>query len=218
VWARPGGRARAVGTIGQESADTGEGHVVATSSTMLPLGTEAPPFDLADPAGRRYTNDDFAAAPVLVVMFICNHCPYVKHLRRSLARVTRELSARDVAFVGVNSNDADAHPDDSPEAMAREVAEQGYEFPYLVDDTQAVARAYRAACTPDFFVFDGERRLVYRGQYDDSRPGNGVPVTGADLVGAVEAALTGGQVPSDQRPSMGCNIKWKPGNEPEWFG
>ena len=182
---------------------------MAVTSTMMALGTEAPDFSLPDPSGRVWRRDDFAGAPGLLVMFICNHCPYVKHVRTDLARLTDEWQQRGLAVVGVQSNDWTAYPDDSPERMADEVREVGYTFPYLVDESQDVARAYGAACTPDFFLFDGDRRLVYRGQLDASRPGNGVPVTGADLGAAVDALLAGAPVPADQRPSMGCSIKWR---------
>jgi peroxiredoxin len=192
--------------------------MVLTPSTMLPLGTEAPYFVLPDTRGRRVSIDDFAKARVLVVMFICNHCPYVQHLRQGFATISRDYKNRSVAFVGINSNDADQYPADSPPNMAAEAEQFGYEFPYLVDESQQVAKAYRAACTPDIYVFDDARRLVYRGQFDGSRPGNDVPVTGADLRAAIDAVLAGEEVPDDQVPSMGCNIKWKPGNEPDYFG
>ncbi|HEX6310143.1 MAG TPA: thioredoxin family protein [Acidimicrobiia bacterium] len=192
--------------------------MVATSSTMLPLGTEAPDFVLADPSGTRYARDDFAGAPALVVAFICNHCPYVKHIRERWAELAVQLQERGVAVVAVNSNDAGAYPDDSPAAMTAESEQFGYTFPYLVDETQDVAKAYRAACTPDFFVFDGDRRLAYRGQFDDSRPSNGAPVTGSNLRDAVDAVLAGREVPEPHHPSMGCNIKWRPGNEPDYSG
>ncbi|MGH9025705.1 MAG: thioredoxin family protein [Acidimicrobiia bacterium] len=191
--------------------------MVATPSTMVPLGTEAPDFELQDPDGRVWARDDFAGAPALLVMFICNHCPYVKHIRRELALLTRDLAGRGVAVVGIQSNDADAHPDDAPERMAEEARTVGYTFPYLYDENQAVAKAYKAACTPDFFVFDADRRLAYRGQFDDSRPSRDTPVTGFDLRAAADAVLDGQPVPDPQNPSMGCNIKWKPGNEPDYF-
>ncbi|MBI4581726.1 MAG: thioredoxin family protein, partial [Planctomycetes bacterium] len=154
----------------------------------------------------------------LLVMFICNHCPYVKHVGHELARLCREYQARGVAIVGINSNDVDNYSDDSPARMKAEVAEVGYTFPYLYDETQQVAKEYQAACTPDFFLFDKDRRLVYRGQLDDSRPNSGKPVTGADLRAALDAVLAGKPAPSRQIPSAGCNIKWKPGNEPSYFG
>lgn len=191
--------------------------MVRTLSTMLPLGTLAPDFSLPNIDGKMVSLSDFRDAPALLVMFICNHCPYVKHVADELARLTAEYQPKGVAVVAINSNDAKAYPDDSPEKMVEEVRLRGYQFPYLYDETQAVAKAYRAACTPDFFVFDRQRRLVYRGQLDDSRPSNGKPVTGADLRAALDAALAGKPVPIEQRPSMGCNIKWKPGNEPEYF-
>jgi len=191
--------------------------MAATASTMLPLGTEAPDFELADHDGEVHRLADFADAPVLLVAFICNHCPYVVHIRRQWAKVAQELQDRDVAVVAIAANDVDAYPQDGPKGMAEEAREYEYTFPYLFDETQAVARAYRAACTPDFYVFDRDRKLGYRGQFDDSRPSNGRPVTGADLKAAVDAVLAGQPAPEDQRPSMGCNIKWKPGNEPEYF-
>ena len=189
---------------------------MAVTSTMLPLGTRAPDFRLPDPSGRVWARDDFAGAPALLVMFLCNHCPYVRHIRDALASATREFQERGVAVVGINSNDIAAYPDDAPERMEEEARAVGYEFPYLFDETQEVASAYRAACTPDFFVFDGGRRLVYRGQFDDSRPANRRNVTGADLRAAIDAVLTGRAVTLEQQPSMGCNIKWKPGREPDW--
>jgi peroxiredoxin len=187
-----------------------------TPSTMLPLGTPAPAFRLPDTDGKLVSLDDFRDAPALLVGFICNHCPYVKHIRHELAKLAREYQQKGVAVVGINSNDAVNYPDDRPEMMAREKAEVGYTFPYLYDETQAVARAYRAACTPDFYVFDKDRKLVYRGQFDGSRPGNQTPVTGKDLRAALDAVLAGRPVGDDQRPSMGCNIKWRRGNEPEY--
>jgi len=198
--------------------------VTRTPSTMLGLGTAAPDFRLpavplldGTAGGKVVALDDFAAAPALLVAFICNHCPFVQHVAGEMAALSLELPARGVAMVAISSNDVDAYPADSPGAMAEEAARQGWAFPYLYDETQAVARAYRAACTPDFFLFDGDRRLVYRGQLDASRPGNGLPVTGADLRAAVDAVLAGRPVAGDQRPSLGCNIKWKPGNEPDYF-
>ncbi|HEU0013741.1 MAG TPA: thioredoxin family protein [Longimicrobium sp.] len=192
--------------------------MAATPSTMLELGTPAPAFSLPDTGGRTVSLADYADAPALLVMFICNHCPYVKHLRAALAELGREYGARGVGIVAVSANDAERYPPDGPEMMRREKEEAGYPFPYLFDETQQVAKAYRAACTPDFFLFDGERRLVYRGQFDDSRPGNGRPVTGRDLRAALDAVLAGRTVPAEQVPSIGCNIKWKPGNEPEYYG
>lgn len=188
-----------------------------TASTMLALGSAAPDFRLPDTTGRLVARDDFKAAPALLVAFLCNHCPYVKHIRSGLANFAREYQTRGLAIVGINSNDAEEYPEDSPKKMVDEVKNAGYVFPYLYDETQAVAKAYRAACTPDLFLFDADRRLVYRGQFDDSRPGNNVPVTGQDLRVACDAALAGKPVPATQKPSVGCNIKWKRGHEPEYF-
>jgi peroxiredoxin len=184
----------------------------------LTLGTHAPEFTLPDPHGQTYSLADFATADALVVAFICNHCPYVKHLAGALADLAREMQKRNVAFVGINSNDFEKYPDDSPAKMIDEARLRGYTFPYLVDATQEVAHAYHAACTPDFFVFDRSHKLAYCGQFDDSRPNNGLPVTGTDLRQAIEAVVAGRTAPSPQRPSIGCNIKWKPGNAPDYFG
>ena len=189
-----------------------------TASTMLPLGTPAPDFRLPDMAGRLVARDDFQQAPALLVVFMCNHCPYVQHIRRGLAAFAREYRAKGLAIVGINSNDVTEYPEDSPRKMVDEVKAAGYVFPYLYDETQAAAKAYRAACTPDFFLFDRSRALVYRGQFDDSRPGNDRPVSGADLRAAADALLAGRAVPAEQRPSIGCNIKWKPGAAPEYAG
>jgi peroxiredoxin len=184
---------------------------------MLPLGTSAPAFHLPDTRGKIVNISDFAAAPALLVLFICNHCPYVKHIRSALADLGREYQRRGAAIVAINANDAGNYPDDSPENMKREVSSAAYVFPYLYDETQSVARAYRAACTPDIFLFDKNRKLVYRGQFDDSRPGNGRPVTGRDLRAALDAVLEGKPVPEPQTASVGCNIKWKAGNAPDYF-
>ncbi len=193
--------------------------MVRTASTMLlPLGTPAPEFRLPDTEGRMVALDDFAGAPALLVIFMCNHCPYVKHVADKLAELARQYQQQGVAVVGINSNDVENFPEDAPEKMREEVRLRGYTFPYLFDETQEVAKAYRAACTPDFYLFDSQRRLVYRGQMDDSRPGNDVPVSGSDLTAAVEAVLAGRQPSEVQKPSLGCNIKWKPGNEPSYFG
>ncbi|BBO31869.1 thioredoxin family protein [Lacipirellula parvula] len=189
-----------------------------TPSTMLPLGTAAPDFKLMNVDGREVALADFAGKPALLVMFMCNHCPFVVHVADELARLGSEYTGRGVAVVGINSNDTATHPADSPERMVAEAEERGYAFPYLFDETQAVAKSYRAACTPDFFLFDQDRKLVYRGQLDDSRPGNGVPVTGKDLRAALDAVIAGAAPASEQRASLGCNIKWKAGNEPEYFG
>jgi peroxiredoxin len=192
--------------------------MVQTASTMLRLGTPAPDFSLPDTDGREVSLADFADAPALLVVFMCNHCPYVKHVAGGLAQLAKDYQARGVAVVGINSNDVETYTDDSPAKMAEEVKLRGYTFPYLYDATQEVAKAYQAACTPDFYVFDRGRKLVYRGQMDGSRPGNGVPVTGQDLRAALDAVLAGQPVSGNQRASLGCNIKWKPGNEPDYFG
>jgi thiol-disulfide isomerase/thioredoxin len=189
--------------------------MAATPSTMLELGTAAPDFSLPDAAtGRTVSRGGFKGAPLLV-MFICNHCPFVKHVRAELARLARDYQGR-VGVVGICSNDAVKYPDDSPAKMAAEAREAGYTFPYLYDETQEVAKSYKAACTPDFFLFDKAHRLVYRGQLDDSRPKNGLPVTGADLRAALDAAVSGKPSAAKQMPSIGCNIKWKPGSEPAY--
>jgi len=187
-----------------------------TPSTMLPLGTPAPDFRLPDFDGRMHALGDFKASTALLVAFVCNHCPFVRHLRGEFAAFARELAPRGLAVVAINSNDVEAYPQDGPDAMRQEAAEFRYVFPYLLDGSQAVARAYRAACTPDFFLFDAARRLVYRGQFDDSRPGNGRRVTGADLRAAVEATMAGGTPAAEQFPSLGCNIKWRKGAEPDY--
>lgn len=189
----------------------------ATASTMLPLSTKAPDFHLPDTEGKMVSLSDFQDAKALVVVFLCNHCPFVRHVIDHFVDLVKEYQERGVAFVAINSNDVAAYPDDRPERMAEFARQRGFTFPYLYDQMQEVAKAYRAACTPDFFVFDEKRELVYRGQMDDSRPGNGVPITGADLSVALDAILDGGPIPRNQKPSMGCNIKWKPGNEPDYF-
>jgi len=180
-----------------------------TPSSMIELGTLAPSFRLPDPSGKTYELGDFEEAPGLLVMFICNHCPYVKHVRDGLAAFGREYGAKGLAIVAINANDVDAYPADHPDRMAEESRAAGYTFPYLYDESQAVARAYGATCTPDFFLFDRQRKLVYRGQFDSSRPGNDKPVTGADLRAAADALLAGQPIDRDQIPSIGCNIKWK---------
>jgi peroxiredoxin len=183
---------------------------------MLPLGTPAPGFRLPDFDGRMHALEDFSTSPALLVTFVCNHCPFVKHLRAEFAAFAREFAPRGLAVVAINSNDLEAYPQDGPDAMRQEALEMGYGFPYLVDASQAVAKAYRAACTPDFFLFDAHRRLAYRGQFDDSRPGSGRPVTGADLRAATEAVLADHSPAAEQFPSLGCNIKWRKGNEPDY--
>ncbi len=191
--------------------------MVLTPSTMLPLGTKAPDFSLPNIDGRTVSLADLAGSPALVVMFMCNHCPYVKHVAPELARLARDYQAKGVAVVGISSNDVSKHPSDSPEQMVHESELREYTFPYLYDETQDVARAYKAACTPDFFVFDKNQKLVYRGQLDASRPDSGIPLSGKDLRGALDAVLAGKDAAADQKPSIGCNIKWKPGGEPEYF-
>jgi peroxiredoxin len=189
-----------------------------TPSTMLPLGTSAPPFSLPDvTTGATVSLSDFDDKPVVLVMFIANHCPYVIHVADELARVGRDYGAQDVAVVAIGSNDVAQYPDDGPERMVEFAAAHGFTFPYLSDETQEVALAYRAACTPDLFVFDTDRRLVYRGQLDGARPSNDTPIDGRDLRAALDAALVGRPIPESQLPSVGCNIKWKPGNEPDYF-
>jgi peroxiredoxin len=186
---------------------------------MVPLGTLAPSFALPDPAtGRVVSLADFSDAPALLVVFLSNHCPFVKHIADGLARFARDYRPRGLAVVGICSNDVTTHPDDSPEMMALEVERRGYTFPYLYDESQEVAKAYGAACTPDFFLYDRGRTLVYRGQFDASRPSLEAPVTGADLRAACDAVLAGRLPSAEQTPGVGCNIKWKPGNAPVWFG
>lgn len=183
---------------------------------MLPLGTVAPDFFLSDTNGKLISLAVFRKAPALLVVFLCNHCPYVQHIRTGLAQMASDLQRQGVGVVGINSNDSATFPQDGPAAMRLEVKKAGYTFPYLYDADQSVARSYRAACTPEFYLFDQNRRLVYRGQMDDSRPGNDIPVTGSDIRSAVEAVLKGEPVSNQQKPSVGCNIKWKTGNEPEY--
>lgn len=187
-----------------------------SESSMLALGTEAPDFALPDTEGSIVRRDDFRGAPGLAVAFICNHCPFVQHIADGLAAFGREYGERGLGIVAINANDPGTHPADSPERMREEKTRRGYPFPYLFDESQAVARAYGAVCTPDFFLFDGDFRLVYRGRFDGSTPGREVPVTGADLRAAADALLAGRPVPEEQRPSMGCNIKWRRGNAPAY--
>lgn len=185
---------------------------------MLALGTVAPDFSL--PAANGGPAVSLATVPEgkpFLIVFMCNHCPYVIHIRDVLIDFAQEFKMRGVTTLGINSNDAESYPADAPDKMALAIQTYGFTFPYLVDADQSVARSYRAACTPDFFLFDRNRKLVYRGQFDSSRPGNSVPVTGADLRAALEAVLAGNAPSSRQRPSMGCNIKWKPGREPDYF-
>lgn len=189
--------------------------MAAVESQMLELGTPAPGFSLPDPDGQLHSLPETASA--FLVMFICNHCPYVKHVRAELARLGRDYQERGVSIIAINSNDASTYPADSPAAMEAEAATWGYTFPYVFDADQSVAKAFRAACTPDFYVFGADRRLAYRGQLDDSRPGNDVPVTGKDVRNALDAILSASPVDAAQVPSIGCNIKWVPGNEPDYF-
>jgi len=189
--------------------------MAAVESQMLPLGTTAPAFSLPDPDGRTFGLD--AGADAYLVMFICNHCPFVKHVRGELARLGDDYGELNVTICAINSNDIASHPGDSPDNMKRESQQWGYSFPYLFDEDQSVAKAYRAACTPDFFVFDAKQRLVYRGQLDASRPSNAMPNDGRDVRAALDAVLAGKPVSEDQVPSIGCNIKWQPGNEPDYF-
>ncbi len=191
---------------------------MAVPSTMLPLGTAAPAFSLPACRGGTVSLEDFNKLPAVLVIFMCNHCPYVKHVQKALAALVRDYQARGLGVVGISSNDVSSHPEDGPEDMARVAEEIGYTFPYLYDESQEVAKAYHAACTPDFFLFDAKRKLVYRGQMDASRPGNNIPVTGSDLRRALDAVLTDKPIPGDQRASLGCGIKWKPGNEPAYGG
>jgi peroxiredoxin len=191
--------------------------MVNTPSTMVPLGKPAPSFSLPDTAGKVVSLDDYKGSPALLVVFLCNHCPFVKHVLPQFVELAREYQQRGAGIVGINSNDVSHYPDDAPEKMAELSKAMDFPFPYLYDESQQVARSYGAACTPDFYLFDKDGRLVYRGQMDDSRPGNGRPVTGADLRAAMDAVLAGQPVSDDQKPSIGCNIKWKPGNEPEYF-
>lgn len=188
-----------------------------TPSTMLDLGTPAPDFRLPDVRGKIIARDDFKSAPALLVMFVCNHCPYVKHIQVGLVQLAKDYQPKGLALVAISSNDAEKYPDDSFAKMKDEAQQNGYSFPYLYDESQAVAKAYRAACTPDFFLFDKNHQLAYRGQFDRARPKNSEPVTGNDMRVALDALLAGRALSSDQIPSVGCNIKWKPGNEPDYF-
>ena len=194
--------------------------MVRTESTMLALGSPAPDFSLPAPeSGQTFSLANFACNEALLVTFMCNHCPYVLHLNKQLNDLIREYQPKGLAAVAINANDVANYPDDSPEKMVEAVNEMDYCFPYLFDEDQSVAKAYRAACTPDFFLFDKELKLAYRGQFDSSRPGNEQDVTGADMRAAIDAVLAGQSIPENQQlPSMGCNIKWKAGNEPTYFG
>jgi peroxiredoxin len=190
---------------------------MAVPSTMLALGTKAPDFELPDVVtGRTVSIRDFDDKRALLVIFICRHCPYVNHVRAELARLGRDFAGSELAIVAISANDPAEYPEDAPESLAEEAREAGYAFPYLIDETQEIAKAYTAACTPDFFLFDTDRALVYRGQLDDSRPRNGLPVTGKDLRAAIEAVVSGEPVSEQQRASIGCGIKWRAGNEPAY--
>lgn len=191
--------------------------MVNTPSTMVPLGTQAPAFSLPDTEGKAVSLGDYRNAPALLVVFLCNHCPFVKHILPQFVELAGEYMQHGVGIVAISSNDAISYPDDAPEKMAELSQSMDFPFPYLYDESQQIAQAYGAACTPDFYLFDRENRLVYRGQMDDSRPGNGRPVTGADVRAAMDAVLDGRPVSDDQKPSIGCNIKWKPGKEPDYF-
>ncbi|MCH2123698.1 MAG: thioredoxin family protein [Pirellulaceae bacterium] len=191
--------------------------MVKTASTMLDIGTQAPKFALPNVDGTIVSEADFSDSAALIVIFMCNHCPFVKHLADALATFGREYQMKGAAVVAISSNDVSKHPEDSPEQMVHESESRGYSFPYLYDEDQSVAKAYRAACTPDFYVFDHDQKLVYRGQFDSSRPDSGVPVTGVDLRTAVDTVLAGDRVSENQTPSIGCNIKWKQGSEPDYF-
>lgn len=191
--------------------------MVKTVSTMLPLGTKAPDFSLPNVDGRTVSLSNCRGSKGTLVAFICNHCPFVIHIRSEFAKFAREYQAKGIGVVAINSNDSVKYPDDAPDKMAAEAAAAGYEFPYLFDGTQSVAKSYHAACTPDLFLFDAALELVYRGQFDASRPSNSIPVTGSDLRAACDAVIAGRPIAEGQRPSIGCNIKWKPGNEPNYF-
>lgn len=193
--------------------------MVLTPSTMLPLGTKAPDFSLPDTvSGKTVSLSDFSDKTGLLVMFICRHCPYVQHVKQGLARLGKDCAGKELGIVAISANDAEHYPEDAPASLKAFAQEEGFTFPLLYDESQEVAKAYTAACTPDFFLFDKERKLVYRGRMDESRPDSGKPVTGKELRAAIDAVLAGRPVSGDQKPSIGCNIKWKTGNEPDYFG
>ena len=193
--------------------------MVLTPSTMLNLGTQVPDFELPDVVfGETVSPAAFAGKKAFLVMFICRHCPYVKHVERELGRLGKDYAGKSLGIVAISANDAANYPDDKPERLGQQAKENGFTFPYCYDESQETAKAYTAACTPDFFLFDADRKLVYRGQLDDSRPDNGKPVTGKDLRAAIDAVLGGKPVGADQKASIGCNIKWKAGNEPAYSG
>ncbi|MBP0019813.1 MAG: thioredoxin family protein [Cyanobacteria bacterium SBLK] len=190
-----------------------------TESTMLPLGTKAPDFNLPDAvSGNSISLATFAGKKALLIMFICRHCPFVKHVQAELAAIGKDYADRELGIVAISANDAENYPDDAPDRLQLMGKELDFKFPLCYDESQETAKAYTAACTPDFFLFDGDRALIYRGQLDDSRPGNSTPVTGKDLRGAIDAVLSDRPVGSEQKPSIGCNIKWKPGKAPAYYG
>ena len=190
-----------------------------TESTMMPLGTKAPDFQLRDTvSGETITLNKFANQKALLVIFMCYHCPFVQHVKEEIARIDKDYAGKGLGIVAISANDVETHPDDAPENLKAMAQELGFNFPFCYDETQEIAKAYTAACTPDFFLFDADRKLAYRGQLDDSRPNSDAPVNGKDLRAAIDAVLAGKGVGSDQKPSIGCNIKWKPGNEPLYFG
>ncbi|HEY0449483.1 thioredoxin family protein [Actinophytocola sp.] len=192
--------------------------MVSVNSTMVPLGTEAPPFELPDPDGTTWTFDKAAGPRGTLVAFLSNHCPYVRHIAGTLGATAARRRRQGLGVIGINSNDPQAYPDELPERMAANATAWRWTFPYVSDENQTAAHAYKAACTPDFFLFDAGRRLVYRGRFDAARPGNGVPVTGDELDAAIASVIAGEEIEVGQLASIGCNIKWKPGNEPPWFG
>lgn len=193
--------------------------MVLTASTMLPLGTQAPDFHLPEVvSGKTISLDTFADKKALLIMFICQHCPFVKHIKTELAQLGKDYFNSDLGILAISANDAEKYPDDGPESLKAMAIELDFKFPLCYDQIQETAKAYTAACTPDFFLFNVQRQLAYRGQLDDSRPSNNQPVTGADLRSAIAAVLAGQPIKIEQKPSIGCNIKWKPGNEPSYFG
>ncbi|MCB1153305.1 thioredoxin family protein [bacterium] len=192
--------------------------MVMVTSQMMDLGTKAPDFELPDFNGKTHSRADFEGNKGLLVVFMCNHCPYVIHIEDKLAEIAKEYQDKGVAVVGINSNDIGNYPADSPEKMKERAEKVGFTFPYLLDESQEVAKAYRASCTPDLFLFDADHTLVYRGQFDSTRPDQGRPATGEDIKAALEALVQSREIPQNQRPSAGCNIKWKSGNAPAYFG
>jgi peroxiredoxin len=191
--------------------------MTVTASKMVSLGMSAPDFSLPNTEGHLVSLSDFKESPALLVVFMCNHCPFVKHILTDFVELAKEYQEKGIAVVAISSNDINDFPEDSPEMMAQKAKEEGFTFPFLYDETQQVAKAYGAVCTPDFFLYDKKRKLFYRGQMDDSRPGNNIPITGSDLRAALDAVLESRKAPAKQKPSMGCNIKWKKGNEPDSY-